>query len=176
VTSPSGVALRPARDEDAGFLGMMLLEAAFWRSTEQRPPHEEALRAPDLRVYLDDWGRPGDRGVVASKQGRPIGAAWYRLFAPHESGYGFIDTTTPELAIAVARPQRGQGIGRALLAALLQQALLDGFRQVSLSVEVDNPAKALYESFGFETVSDRGDDCTMLWVHPDQSGSAQAKP
>jgi ribosomal protein S18 acetylase RimI-like enzyme len=163
-SSPPGIVLRPARFEDARFLGHMLHEAAFWRSTVERPPLDDALRMPELRVYLEDWGRPGDRGIVAMRRGEPVGAAWYRLFTPQESGYGFVDPATPELSVAVARPHRGQGIGRALVIALLRQAMLDGLRQVSLSVEVDNPARALYESVGFEPVEEHGDTWTMLWI------------
>jgi ribosomal protein S18 acetylase RimI-like enzyme len=160
------VVLRPARDDDAAFLGAMLYEAAFWREAQERPPQEAALREPDLRVYLEDWGRPGDRGLVAMSEGRAVGAAWYRLFPSHEAGFGFVDSSTPELTVAVARPHRGRGIGRALLKGLLDEAAREQVPALSLSVESDNPAVALYSSLGFETTTDSGDSLTMLWVRP----------
>jgi ribosomal protein S18 acetylase RimI-like enzyme len=158
------ILLRPARDDDAQFLGSMLYEAAFWRGAQGRPPREEVLREPDLRVYLEDWGRPGDRGLVAMAGAQAVGAAWYRLFPPHAAGYGFVDTTTPELTVAVTVPYRGRGIGRALLSGLLHEAVHEGVPALSLSVESDNPAVDLYRSLGFETIADSGDARTMLWV------------
>ena len=100
-------------------------------------------------VYAE-WGRPGDTAVVAvDDQGQPIGAAWYRLFSPNESGYGFVNSSIPELSMAVVDEHRGRGIGRALLKALIGAAASEGFTALSLSVEQDNRAIALYESVGF---------------------------
>ena len=52
--------------------------------------------------------------------------------------------------------RRGRGYGAELLTSLLAQAKEDGFGAVSLSVEPDNPALALYERHGFEKVGERG--------------------
>ncbi len=78
------------------------------------------------------------------------------------AGYGFVDEETPELSIAVVPSRRGKGIGDELLDALLEQARADGFTQVSLSVEPDNPALRLYERHGFEKVGESGGSATML--------------
>jgi [ribosomal protein S18]-alanine N-acetyltransferase len=52
--------------------------------------------------------------------------------------------------IAVRRDRQGEGLGRALLAALLELA---GDRPVLLEVAVDNdPAQHLYASFDFEAI------------------------
>lgn len=107
--------------------------------------------------YTTAWGRPGDRAVVALDRAFPIGAAWFRRFPAAEPGYGFLDEETPELAIAVVPDWRRRGIGKDLLAALLEQARADGVKALSLSVRRDNPAIALYESFGFRPVAERGD-------------------
>ena len=69
-----------------------------------------------------------------------------------QPGYGFVDEQTPELTIAVVPSRRGRGYGAELLTSLLAQAKEDGFGAVSLSVEPDNPALALYERHGFEKV------------------------
>lgn len=146
--------LCPARPDDVDFMRAMLYEAAFWRAGEEsRPPLDEALRSPDLGVYIDGWGRTGDWGVIACHGLERLGAAWYRLFSQAEHGYGFVDARTPELTIAVAAQWRGRGVGGALLAALLVQARRDGHAALSLSVEDDNPAIALYRRLGFETVT-----------------------
>lgn len=58
--------------------------------------------------------------------------------------------------IAVTEDCRGQGVGRALTGALLQYAANLGARYVTLEVRADNePAKALYHSFGFVKVGVR---------------------
>jgi ribosomal protein S18 acetylase RimI-like enzyme len=54
--------------------------------------------------------------------------------------------------VYVSERCRGKGVGRALLGELIGMAqLLPGIEQVALGVSCQNaPAKALYESFGFE--------------------------
>jgi len=52
--------------------------------------------------------------------------------------------------IFLEAPQRGHGLGRAALRALLDEARALGVRAVHLEVEADNaPAQALYRSEGF---------------------------
>lgn len=156
------VLLRSATDEDVGFLREMLYEAAHWRDDEARPPIEDALASPEVAVYVNGWRREGDRGILAEADGESLGAAWHRSFSEGEHGYGFVDAATPELTIAVVGRHRGKGVGRAVLAALLLQATLDGLGRLSLSVEEDNRAKGLYERLGFRTVLTVGNAHTMV--------------
>ena len=128
----------------------MLHHAFYWR--ERRPSTEPG---PVAR-YVKGWGREGDTAVVALTDGFPVGAAWYRLFAAAEPGYGFVDEETPELTIAVVPSRRGRGLGDELLTALFQALRGDSFAAVSLSVEPDNPALAFYERHGFAKVGERG--------------------
>jgi ribosomal protein S18 acetylase RimI-like enzyme len=54
------------------------------------------------------------------------------------------------LGMGVIEPYRGRGIGRALMDAALMAAKAKGLTRVELTVRVDNePAKKLYEAFGF---------------------------
>jgi GNAT superfamily N-acetyltransferase len=108
-----------------------------------------------LERYVAGWGRPGDSAFVAIDDFHPVAAAWYRLFERDEPGYGFVDEQTPELTIAVVPSRRGKGLGRELLAKLLEQARAEGYGQISLSVEPDNPAIHLYEQHGFAKVGGR---------------------
>lgn len=139
----------------------MVYEAAFWRGESGDPSVDEALGKPDLARYVEDWGRPGDRGLVARVGGASMGAVWVRLFDDQEHGYGYIDDQTPELSIGVVEEHRGRGIGRCLLTAMFAQARLDGFAGLSLSVEADNPARSLYEGLGFMPVDTADGALTM---------------
>jgi ribosomal-protein-alanine N-acetyltransferase len=54
------------------------------------------------------------------------------------------------LTFGVAPASRRQGVGRALLADLIQRARLTGVQRLALEVAADNEAAlALYQSFGF---------------------------
>ena len=152
----TSLSILPVTTDDLPFLHAMLYEAAFWRRTDDRPPLSAALRAPELAVYLDGWGRSGDAGLVARMGDRPVGAVWVRRFRDDAHGYGYVDESTPELSIAVTREHRGCGIGGCLLAAMLALLRLEGTAQVSLSVETDNPALSLYRRVGFAPVGDLG--------------------
>lgn len=154
--------MRDASEGDLPLLEEMLIEAAFWRGDRDTEDAGEALGRPELRRYLTGWGRRGDTGVVALIGGRPVGAAWFRLFQREDRGYGFVDETVPELTIAVRATHRGQGVGGHLLDALIERARREGYRALSLSVEPDNPARRLYERRGFHRVGVVGDAWTML--------------
>jgi ribosomal protein S18 acetylase RimI-like enzyme len=148
--------------EDLAFIREMLYEAAFWRNAADRPPLGAALRDPDLALYVRDWGRAGDDGLIAFVGQRRAGAVWVRRFGDDDHGYGYVDEHTPELSVAVAAKQRGLGVGRCLVAAMLVQLRLQGAHQVSLSVEVDNPARKLYESLGFTPLTAAEGAVTMV--------------
>jgi GNAT superfamily N-acetyltransferase len=100
-------------------------------------------------MYYEGWGRPGDRGLIAERGGRPVGAVWYRLFTEAVHGDGYVAPDVPELAIAVVEGERGHGIGRRLLLAMADVARADGVRRIALSVESGDPAAGLYASVGY---------------------------
>jgi ribosomal-protein-alanine N-acetyltransferase len=77
-------------------------------------------------------------------------AGYAGLLAPAGSGQADIQT------IAVAPSARGQGLGRALMAALLEEARTRAAAEVFLEVRADNPnARALYASLSFEQIAVR---------------------
>jgi ribosomal protein S18 acetylase RimI-like enzyme len=140
----------------------MLFEAVFWDSSKARPTPVEFEKNPNFRKLLKDWGRAGDTAVIALIDGQPVGAAWYRFWTSAEHSYGFVDEQTPELAIGVRAAQRGQGIGRKLLRALLEQARHQGLKEISLSVEPENLSLWLYKTEGFVKISEFGNAWTMV--------------
>lgn len=155
------VLVRPARADDAAFLAEMLVEAVCWRPDGPRRSLDDVLRDPVLAHYVAGWPRGDDLGVVAQAE-QPVGAAWLRYSSPAARGYGFVDAATPEVSVAVAPGWRGRGAGTRMLEALAVVARSAGARQLSLSVETDNPARRLYERMGFEHVGGNGGAVTML--------------
>jgi ribosomal protein S18 acetylase RimI-like enzyme len=142
------VVIRPIQPDDEPFLWDMAWEAAG--PSMRALGREATLAHPLVRRYLDGWGRPGDAGVVAvAADGQRLGVACYRRFPAEAPGWGFVAADIPELSIAVVAEARGQGIGSALLDALLALAREQGYRALSLSVRRENPARRLYERMGF---------------------------
>jgi GNAT superfamily N-acetyltransferase len=157
------VVLRPAVAGDEPFIRQAWYDAAFPPGFE-RPPIEVTMEIAELWHYIDGWPRPGDVGVVAEQDGRPVGAAWCRLLPADDPGYGWVDAETPELVIAVVDGLRGRGIGRMLLRALARAAADHGYERLCLSVSQDNPgAVALYLAEGYRVVGlDDGGSLTMV--------------
>ena len=157
------IAVRLAKPGDLPFIRAMLFEAAYWRPGQARPSLDEGLARPDLAYLLAGWGRSGDTAVIATtSQGNPVGAAWYRFWREDKHSYGYVGPHIPEIGIAVHENMRAKGIGHRLLAALLAKAASQGIEAVSLSVEVDNPARLLYQAHGFEIVARLGNSWTMV--------------
>jgi GNAT superfamily N-acetyltransferase len=154
--------LRPIDPQDHELLRVLVFEAAYWRPDVPRPPREEALANPKLAGYVEGFGRSGDFGLVADEDADALGAAWWRYFGAEDPGYGFVDEATPEISVAVLPAHRGRGIGTALIRALEREARDRGIGRLSLSVERDNRAAALYERLGFHPLARCGGAQTMV--------------
>ncbi|MGF3054176.1 N-acetyltransferase family protein [Microbacterium sp. YY-03] len=123
----------------------------------------EAIRSrPEYSHYTYIVPERGDFGVVAEIGGEAVGVAWAVFLPTSDAGYGFVDETTPELSLWVAAEQRGIGLGRDLLRALIDEAKERGLKQISLSVEADNYAKVLYRCEGFRDVPGGEADGVMI--------------
>jgi GNAT superfamily N-acetyltransferase len=144
--------IRPATPQDEPILWEMLYYAANMAQDGATSP-EAAKTHPYLAEFVAGWGRPGDLGVLAwsAADGPAHGGAWLRRLSGAEKRYAAIAAGTPELAIAVAPNAIGQGIGGALLSALLVLAR-GQYSAVALSVREGNPARRLYERHGFVVV------------------------
>jgi ribosomal protein S18 acetylase RimI-like enzyme len=141
------VQLRPlvAADQDRLW---RWLHVALWDPPPAPLRPIEVLHSPPVRIYAEDWGKPGDLGVVAEIDGQPIGACWMRLL-PEGVGLASIDARTPQLGIALEPAFQRKGYGEKLMRAALAAAKAHGYQQVSLTVHPQNPAISLYERCGF---------------------------
>ena len=162
------VVIRPLQPDDEPFQEDMGWEAVSTNAEARAAGRDTVMALPRLRRYFDGMGRPGDAGVVAvTADGDRLGMAWYRLFSAEEPGFGFIAADVPELAMGVVAEARGQGIGGALLDALLALAREQGFRALSLAVDRQNPAHRLYQRKGFREadISDPTDSDMIMIAH-----------
>ncbi|MFE3443533.1 GNAT family N-acetyltransferase [Nocardia sp. NPDC059180] len=141
--------LRPAVAADEPLLWDMLFEASH--AGEQGLTVADLPTISALSRYVENWGATGDLGVIGGPAAAPEGAAWLRLFTGTDAGYGYLDDTIPELAIAVAATARGTGLGTAMLERLIDDAT-GQYAAISLSVREENPARRLYQRLGFVDV------------------------
>lgn len=151
--------IREIRPEEHNLLREFLYQAIYLPEGVEPPPRP-VVDLPELQVYVTDFGtQSGDHCMVAEADGKVVGAAWCRIM----EDYGHIDNSTPSLAISLLPEYRGRGIGTQLLNALLFLLRENGYRQVSLSVQKENPALRLYQWTGFRIVAEKGTEYLMLW-------------
>jgi [ribosomal protein S18]-alanine N-acetyltransferase len=118
---------------------------------------DEVAQPPGSRLYLIAEAEAGDGGVADGDIVSGRGAECGRAMAGY-AGLMFIPggTQADVLTIAVHPAYWGQGIGSALLAALLAAARDRGCTEVFLEVRADNPrAHGLYRRRGFEELGVR---------------------
>lgn len=166
------VQIRPAGADDVPALTAALIAAANWDGRARFTP-EQVMSEPALAHYVYGWPRRGDFGAVAmadespgGSDGSMIGAAWCRTFDETDAGYGFVAADVPEFSIGVSVRWRSQGVGSALLSAVIDQARHRKVRAISLSVEDGNRARALYTRAGFIPVGRNGGSDTLLLELP----------
>ena len=136
--------IREIKPSEYSFLKEMLYQAIFVADKEVVLPRE-IIEQPALIKYIRDFGQDGDFCLVAEQYGKLLGAIWIRLI----NGYGFVDSETPELSMAVLKEHRGKGIGKQLLVTMIEGLRNNRFRRISLSVDKENYAHRFYKSYGF---------------------------
>jgi [ribosomal protein S18]-alanine N-acetyltransferase len=115
---------------------------------------DEMTQPPEARLYLVAEAAGGDGGVARSEIVSGRGLASGPVMAGY-AGMLFVPggTQADVLTIAVREAYRGDGIGSALLSALLTAARERGCTEVFLEVRADNPrAHGLYQRRGFEEI------------------------
>lgn len=140
----------------------MLAVAADWHPRKQTRSPEEIMAVPALAHYVNGWPRADDFGLVAHDGALNLGAAWWRYFPPDDPGHGYVGANIPKISVGVLASARGHGLGRSLMAALIAEAQRRSLPGLSLSVELDNYARRLYDSLGFVALTTNGTAVTML--------------
>ncbi|MBR4626342.1 MAG: GNAT family N-acetyltransferase [Ruminococcus sp.] len=151
--------IKELNQNEYGILEDFLYEAIFIPEGIEPPPRDIIYR-PELQVYIEDFGRKkGDMCLAAEADGRIIGAVWVRIM----NDYGHIDAETPSFAISLHKEYRGQGIGTALMEAMLGKLRASGYERASLAVQKANYAVNMYKKVGFEIAGENEEEFIMLW-------------
>jgi L-amino acid N-acyltransferase YncA len=106
-------------------------------------PGEEAIA--EKYAGLKKLGHPL---IVAEREGRTVGYAYASFYRPR-AAYRF----TCEDSIYLDPAETGRGLGKALLAELLEQSRAFGFKQMLAVITADTANSiAIHEKFGFKRV------------------------
>jgi ribosomal protein S18 acetylase RimI-like enzyme len=147
-------AIRRATPGDAGVVALLLHD--FQEEFDEPSPgvealtgrYEELIRNRDMTVLLAGEGPDG----FAQIRYRP----WVYSAGPNAHSY------LEELYVVPGL--RGQGIGRALLEAVMDMARSEGATHMELGTsETDTAARALYEGVGFTNREGKPDGPVMLF-------------
>lgn len=150
--------IRKIDEEEYHVLDDFLYEAIFIPEG-MSPPPKTIIEAPELQVYLSDFGkREGDFGLVAEADKKLVGAVWVRIM----NDYGHIDNDTPSFAISLYKEYRNQGIGTAMMKEMLFLLRKQGYKQTSLAVQKANYAVKMYQNVGFEIVDENDEEYIMV--------------
>ena len=150
--------IRELKQDENKVLDIFLYEAIFIPEGVSAPP-KDIINQPDLQVYVKDFGKnKGDLCLVAQVSDKIVGAVWVRIM----NDYGHIDNETPSFAISLLKEYRNYGIGTELMKQMLTKLKLEGYKQVSLSVQKMNYAVRMYRKIGFEIVDENDEEYIMI--------------
>ncbi|MFF1572780.1 ribosomal protein S18-alanine N-acetyltransferase [Leifsonia sp. NPDC058292] len=137
------------------------VSGAAWQLRRATIDDVEPIMELERSTFVSDaWSEESMRAEIAGEHGYYLVAfepeqperidAYAGLLAPRGAIEGDIQT------IAVAPRARRNGLGRALMLALVGEARKRGAREVFLEVRADNPsAQTLYRGLGFEEIGVR---------------------
>ncbi|WP_395078077.1 GNAT family N-acetyltransferase [Flavobacterium sp.] len=124
-----GLIIREIKLNEIHFLDEMLYEAIFIPNGEKKLP-KEIINEPELINYIEDFGRKNDFCFVAEIEKKLVGAIWIRQFTENNKGFGFINSQTPELSMAIAEDYRGKKIGKEMLTMMKSKLIELKYSQV----------------------------------------------
>lgn len=150
--------IREMNEAEYPLLEDFLYEAIFIPEGAEPPPRS-IINAPELRIYIEDFGRRADdKALVAEIGNQVIGAVWVRVM----NDYGHIDDETPSFAISLYKEYRGQGIGTEMMKRMLDLLKGCGYQRASLAVQKANYAVKMYDSVGFEIIDENEKEYIMV--------------
>ena len=153
--------IRQIREEEISLLKNFLYEAVFQRDENNLIPRE-VIEEPEVKVYIEGFGKPDDLCLVAEVEGIIVGAVWTRILCGETKGFGNIDNETPEFAISIYKEYRGKGIGTSLMKAMIELLKEHGYKKTSLAVQKDNYAVQMYKDVGFSIIGENEEEYLMV--------------
>jgi GNAT superfamily N-acetyltransferase len=120
--------------------------AAFGRTLAEEQARSDREWAERLRSGCESGT---DLPLIAELESRPVGLAWGRFPNPADRHDAYLFQMWVDPAV------RGRGVGRRLLAAVIDWARASGAHRLNLGVTCDTPAMRLYARAGFESVGER---------------------
>ncbi len=152
--------IRHINDDEIALLDDFLYEAIFIPEGVEEPPRE-IINAPELQVYVQDFGKQkGDICFGAEVEEKIVGAVWVRIM----DDYGHVEEGVPSFAISLYKEYRGFGIGTALMKHMLAELKARGYQKTSLAVQKANYAMKMYKNVGFEIVDENEEEYIMVCV------------
>lgn len=111
--------------------------------------NETLVDAENRAAWVAQRQGDGFPVLVAEEHGQVIG---YASYGPWRPFHGFRETV--EHSVYVRDGQRGKGLGRQLMQALIDQAKADGLHMMVAAVTAGNDASIrLHEALGFEVTA-----------------------
>lgn len=151
-----GISYRPIADEDLPFLAELYastraeeVAASGWPVELQHQFLAQQFEAQH-RHYMAHY--PDAEWLVIEQGRTPVGRLYIEEWP---SQFRLID-------IALVPAARGHGAGSAILRDVMAQADAAG-KKLSIHVEKNNPAMALYRRLGFATAEDKGVYDLLVW-------------
>lgn len=154
--------IRPIEKKEIVLLEDFLYEAIFQREGAPRLPRT-IICQPEIRAFIDGFGKPADHCLVAELEGKLIGAVWTRILSGTGQGFAHVDSHTPEFAVSLYPEYRGNGIGSRLMREMLELLRREGYPRACLSVQKDNYAVKMYAALGFQIIRQTNEEYIMLY-------------
>lgn len=154
------IIIRQIKSDEYSLLDNFLYEAIFIPEGVEAPP-KEIINAPELQVYVQDFGKQeGDNCFVVEVEEKIVGAVWVRIM----DDYGYVEDGVPSFAISLYKEYRGLGIGTMLMKRMLKELKERGYQKTSLAVQKANYAVKMYKNVGFEIVDENEEEYIMVCV------------